>query len=174
MLSALAYPASRRTRIGGYTLGPPIAGFSRPLAASAVSRMISASTRKRDWRASRLLPGSRSSRSGRDPRRLPVNRRSDDQPVNCLLAPTAIHEADGQPVEQFGMARLGAHCAEIVLSLHQPFTEIGLPQAVNGYAGGQRIVAIHQPAGEVQPVASLEFRRDRGWRSRVDRRHPCA
>src|SRR5260370_13535755 len=49
---------------GGKTLGPPIFGFSRPLAESAASRTHSASSRSRDWRASQRLLGSVASRSG--------------------------------------------------------------------------------------------------------------
>ena len=42
---------------GGNTLGPSIFGLSRPLAASATSRIISASSRNRGPRASSRLYG---------------------------------------------------------------------------------------------------------------------
>ena len=50
---------------GGVTLGPPISGVSKPLAESAASRMISASSRILFWRARSRLRASVSSKSGR-------------------------------------------------------------------------------------------------------------
>jgi hypothetical protein len=49
---------------GGKTLGPPIFPLSNPEALSAMSRTISASTRMRGPRASKMLSGSRSRRLG--------------------------------------------------------------------------------------------------------------
>ena len=70
-----------------------------------MSRTISPSTRSRGPRARRRLYGSFASSSGVDPARLPVGGRGDDQPVQRLEAPAAVHELAGQPVEQLGMAR---------------------------------------------------------------------
>ena len=61
VLRARNWPAEdRNSGAGGKTLGPPTFSFSNPLAASAMSRTISASTRKRGPRASSRLYGSRS------------------------------------------------------------------------------------------------------------------
>src|SRR5438105_1657428 len=62
---------------GGNTLGPPTCSLSNPLAARAMSRMTSASTRIRGPRASRTFCGSRLSSSGdtRDAWRLHDERR---------------------------------------------------------------------------------------------------
>src|SRR5262245_25535888 len=49
---------------GGKTLGPPTRSFIRPDADSAMSRMISPSTRSRGARASRMFAGSFSSSFG--------------------------------------------------------------------------------------------------------------
>ena len=50
---------NKNSGAGGKTLGPPTWAFSNPLAASEMSRTISASTRNRGPRASRRLSGSR-------------------------------------------------------------------------------------------------------------------
>ena len=43
--------------------------------------------------------------------------------------------------------------AEIIDRLDQPCSEDHLPETVYGNAGRQRIRGVHQPAGEVEPVA---------------------
>ena len=71
LMAELAGPRTAGTAVGlglaiaslGVTLGPPIFGTSNPLAASAVSRTISASMRNRGPRASSRFCGSRCSSS---------------------------------------------------------------------------------------------------------------
>ena len=74
----------------GLTLGPPILSTSSPLTASALSRTNSASSRKRDCRASSRLNGSRSCSSARRLRRLPVRAAGDHQPDEVLHVPAAV------------------------------------------------------------------------------------
>ena len=77
----------------------------RPLAASAMSRTISASTRKRGPRVNNTFAGSRSSNLGRHRRSLAIRAGGDDEALHGLLIPPLRHEFRRQPIEQFGMGR---------------------------------------------------------------------
>ena len=149
------------------TLGPPTFGFSSPLAASAMSRTISPSTRKRGPRASSRLYGSFSSSSGVDCASLPVGRRVDDQPVQVLdCFQPVLDELDGQPVEQLGVRRRLALRAEVLAGRDEAGAEVGLPDAVDERARGRRRLRIDEPPRERQA------RRRRVRRQRVqDRGH---
>ena len=124
----------------------------RPLHVRAASRISSASSRRRACRQSRRLSGSIAWPSRPHARRLAIGRRAHDQPVDRLLAPAAIHQLAGQPVEQLGMAGGRALGAEVVVGLDQAAAEIGLPDPVDRDPGRQRVAAIDQPAGQVQAI----------------------
>ena len=58
-----------------------------------------------------------------------------------LEAPAAVHELDGQPVEQLGMRRRLALRAEVFAGRHEPGAEIGLPDPVDERPRRRRRVA---------------------------------
>ena len=64
--------------------------------------------------------------------------------------PAALHEFDGQPVEQFRMHRPFALRAEIVHRLDDAEAEVGLPEAVHGDAGGERIRRDPEPPRQIR------------------------
>ena len=53
-----------------------------------------------------------------------------------------VHEPAGQPVEQLGMRRQPALAAEVLLRRDDAAAEVHPPDAIDGDAGGQRIVAV--------------------------------
>ena len=71
--------------------------------------------------------------------------------MQLLEAPAAIHELDGQPVEQFRMAGRVALSAEFLRRGDDPRAEIRLPDAVHGRPRGRRGLPIDEPARERQP-----------------------
>jgi hypothetical protein len=97
-------------------------------------------------------------RSGGAPH--PVSAGEHQKPVHRLDGPAALDEADGQPVEQFGMTRFLAAIAEVVAGRHQASAEVMLPDAVDHDASRQRIVRRGDPAGQLQSPA---LRGRQGW-----------
>jgi hypothetical protein len=67
----------------------------------------------------------------RDAAVLTVGARGEDEPVEMPQAPAVLHEIDGEPVEQFGMARSLALGAELLGSGDESGAEVGLPDAVD-------------------------------------------
>src|SRR5262245_9459090 len=88
-----------------------------------------------------------------------------------FYAPAAFDELNRQPVEQFGMRRRFASRAEIFGGRYQPLAEILLPDAVNNDAGSQRIVPVHDPFSQAEPIRRRVFRErmQRGGNARADR-----
>ncbi len=70
--------------------------------------------------------------------------------MHLLEPPAAADQLVGEPVKQFRMAGPRALRAEIVLRLHQSDSEMVLPQAVDQYPAGQRVLAVGQPARQVE------------------------
>ena len=91
---------------------------------------------------------------------LAVGAAGDDETEEVLDVPAAVHEFDGEPVEQFGVAGFLALQAEVLDAFDEAGAEEGLPVAVDGDAGGQRVVAGDEPVGEVEAIGALA-----GWRS---------
>ena len=85
-------------------------------------------------------------------RRLPVGRGFNDQPVHRFHVPAFVHEFAREPVQQFGMRRLIALRSEILRRDDDAAPEIFLPETVHGHARRERVLFIHEPFAERQPV----------------------
>ncbi len=77
----------------------------------------------------------------------------DDQPVDRLHAPAAIHQLGGQPVQQRGVARRLAVAAEVVHRRHDRPAEVPAPDVVDRHPRRERVGLVGDPAGEGQPTA---------------------
>src|SRR5688572_19915297 len=73
--------------------------------------------------------------------------------MELLETPPALHELDGEPVQQFGMGRLLTHLAEIVDCRHDAAAEVMVPHPVDDDARGQRILRRRDPLGERETAA---------------------
>ena len=124
----------------GFTLGPPIFSTRSPLAASAVSRSISLSMRKRGPRASKTVLGILFSKLRRDAGRLAIGRRQHQLLVEAFHIPAAVAKIHRQPVEQFRMTRPRSHDAEILGGFDDSRSKYFLPHPVDRNPCGQRIV----------------------------------
>ena len=82
--------------------------------------------------------------------RTPIGIREQHRLDDVAHVPAALHELDGQPVQQLLVRRRLALRAEVVQNLRQARAEEHLPQAVDEHAGGERIVRIRHPASQVQ------------------------
>ena len=133
--------------------------------------MNSAGRRKRGPRASRRFWGRGSQASlaedsqPADPSRrssatmaLPVGGGRDDLFDEALHVPAVLHEIDGEPVEQFGVARLLALRAEVGGGGDEAGAEEDLPEAIHLDARGERVLAHRDPVGEAEAVG-------RHWRA---------
>ncbi len=101
--------------------------------------------------------------------RLSIGRRGDDRPQQRLLAPAAIHQLDGEPVEELGVRGRLALRPEVLAGLDQAASEELLPQAVDVHPRHQRVVAIDEPAGQAEAIGRQRVlhRRQRQGRPRV-------
>ena len=133
--------------------GPPSRRWSWPLTARIVSRMHSASSRRRFIRQSRRFSGSAACASAIVGRGEPVGVRQDDPPHQPLDRPAVLHEPDRQVVEQLGVRRGLARGAEVVGRAHQARAEQPVPGAVDDDAGRQRVVVAGEPGGELATAA---------------------
>ena len=120
-------------------MSPPSLFTNRPLTASALSRICSASMRNRDCRASK--PVVRIDRIHLRPRqrRLPIRARRDHQPDHVLHVPAVVHELDRQPIQQLLVRRHFAARAHVDQHLRQPDAEVHLPQPVHDHARRERV-----------------------------------
>ena len=91
-------------------------------------------------------------------RALPIGRRHHHQFHHVLEVPTAVHELDGKPVEQFGVDRPLALRAEVVHHRGNSRAEKLLPQPVHDRARRERVVTRHQPLRQIQARQSSPLR----------------
>ena len=91
--------------------------------------------------------------------------------MHVFQAPAAVHELDGQPVQQFRVRWRLALFSQILRSTDQPDTEIGLPDPVHQGAGAGGRIAIHQPLGESETRWRRRFQQGmkKGGHARTDR-----
>ena len=82
-----------------------------------------------------------------------VGVRRDEQAMDVLHLPAVVHQLDGQPIEQRLIARLRAAQAEVEHVVDERRAEVAQPDVVDGHAGGERVLAVGDPAGEGQPAA---------------------
>ena len=73
--------------------------------------------------------------------------------------PAVVAEIDGQPIEQFGMARVLALGAEVGGGGDDAGAEEDLPEAIYFDAGGERMLAHRDPLGEAEAVGAGGRRR---------------
>ena len=71
------------------------------------------------------------------------------QAVHVLDAPALFDELGRQPVDQLRMDRAPAVLAHVAGCLHQPFSEVVLPDPVHHDARRQRILRARQPTGQL-------------------------
>ncbi len=76
----------------------------------------------------------------------------DDFFDRAFDVPTVIHEVDGEPVEQIGMAGELALGAEVGGRGDEAGTEEALPEAIHFDAGWERVLAHRNPVGEAETV----------------------
>ena len=89
---------------------------------------------------------------GRGRGRLSVGGAAHDRADHVLHVPPRVDELAGQPVEQFRMHRRFPLAAEIVEHPRQPRAEELLPEPVHHHPRGERVIAGHEPPGEVEAV----------------------
>ena len=70
---------------------------------------------------------------------------------SALRLQPRVHELDGQPVEQLGVAGRLALQAEVLAGRDDPGPEVGLPDPVDDRPRRGRRPAVDQPSGEVEP-----------------------
>ena len=85
----------------------------------------------------------------------------------CLRSQPLIAEVEGEPVEQLGVGGEFAGDAEVAGASDQAGAEDVLPEAIDGDAGGERVVGVEQPSGEAEPVSGPRSRRRRARPSGV-------
>ena len=155
----------------GETLLPPISPLSSPLTASAWSRMNSACSRNRGPRASRRFSGSFAQQLRRDRRRLAVGRRRDDQACISFARPSRTR-GTRPPASRAAPGATGSSPCEPKSSavLTRPGAEEHLPVAVDGDAGGQRVLGSTQPLRQAEPIGRWRRPGQRRQRRRACRR----
>ena len=81
--------------------------------------------------------------------------------------PVVVHEVDGEPVEQFGVAGVFALGAEVGGGGDEAGAEEDLPEAIHFDAGGERMLAHRHPVGEAEAVGRRAGgqRREHGGRA---------
>ena len=72
-----------------------------------------------------------------------------------LEIPAGFDEAEGEPVEEFGVGGVVALGAEVGLAGDDSFSEEESPDVVDGDACGEGVVRLNEPAGEVEAVGGL-------------------
>ena len=73
--------------------------------------------------------------------------------MHVLEAPAVFDEGAGEPVEQGGVGGAVAEDAEVFGAGDEAATEVPAPEAVDGDAGGEGVLAGGKPAGEVEAAA---------------------
>ena len=86
-----------------------------------------------------------------------------------LHIPAVLDELHRQPVEQFGVHRQLALRAEVRAGFYEAHAEELLPNAVDRHARGERVLAVHQPIGEIETIVITLLRLSRQRRQK--RRH---
>ena len=90
-----------------------------------------------------------------------------------LDIPAALDELDRQPVEQLRVRRPFALRTGIVERARQAIAEKQIPEPVHEHACSQRILRLHQPVRQIQPVGAL-LRDERWQKMRRGRQHDLA
>ena len=70
----------------------------------------------------------------------------------ALTSQPCVHEVDGEPVEQFGVAGVLALGAEVGGRGDDAGAEEDLPEAVHFDAGGERMLGHRDPLGEAEAI----------------------
>ena len=78
---------------------------------------------------------------------LSIGGRRDHLLDRSLDVPSIVPEIGGKPVEKIGMGRPTALGSEVARSVHDASAKNGLPVAVGGDAGRERVLRARQPLG---------------------------
>ena len=84
-----------------------------------------------------------------------INAGKHDEAVEFFDGPTVLHEAGGQVIEQFGMARRVGLVAEIVRGGDKALAEMMHPDAVDQDAGGEGVVGVDDGLGQLEAAAAM-------------------
>ena len=144
----------RRGTAKSWKLGPPSFESNWSATASRLSRIASASSRRRFMRKKLILRVGRQG-FGRRFRALLIGGRKHDEPLHCLNRPSRLHKPFRKKIEQFRMRRPRTPFAEIVGSSHDPFAKVMLPQAIDQHTRGQWVIGPSEPSSQLQPPAAL-------------------
>ena len=86
-----------------------------------------------------------------------IDRAGQNQLVDRFESPTAMHQFDGQPIEQLGMSRSHPLRAEITRRGDNSPSQVMLPEAVDDHPGEQltsSVIDVGDPIGERLPPKS--------------------
>src|SRR5207253_8548508 len=64
-----------------------------------------------------------------------------------------VTKPDRQPIQQFRMAWKAAHFSEVIWCLHQPASEMEMPDAIHNTAPSQNITIVCEPIGKSGPAS---------------------
>ena len=79
--------------------------------------------------------------------------------MQTLERPAVADELRRQPVEQFRMRGRCALRAEVIFRLDDAQPEMPLPDAIDRHSRRERIGAVHQPAGKIEPRGKARIER---------------
>ena len=73
--------------------------------------------------------------------------------MQCFQTPFVFNELCCEVIQKLRVRGERALGAEIIFRLYQAGTEIVLPQTIHRHARRQRVLGIHEPAGQVETTA---------------------
>ena len=89
--------------------------------------------------------------------RLPIGGRHEDPLMEFLQGPAFIHEAQGEPIKEFGVRGLLGHIAEVIGRGNDAGAEVVQPEPVDEDAGGERVGPVGDGHGKLAaPAAFVE------------------
>ena len=85
-------------------------------------------------------------------RALAIGSGGDEELHEFFGVPSLFPVGDGEPVEEFGVARLLSLEAEVLGGFDEAGAEDLLPEAVHGDAGEEGMIRVEEPVGEAEAV----------------------
>src|SRR6267378_7436621 len=87
-------------------------------------------------------------------RRLSVGGGTENEAVNVFDAPVVVHQFGCEPIEQLRVCWWGSASAEIIRCRYQSGTKVILPDAIDDYPRGQRMIGTGEPASQRKTTTS--------------------